>query len=456
MNKTYTLLAIAGLLTLAVIAVAFGLGPDILTTHHSSGLLIAEGAAAVSAQDFKALTDKLAEVTTKFNQKSDELSKKAEEALAEVKNKGELLTATKSDVDKLLIEQTSLKGALNEAQARLTAAEQEIVRRPGDKTSAHKTIGAQLVADQKTKDFAAQGSSARGKHRFSVNAAITSVDYPVGDNPGIVQPQILPGIQVAPKQRLFVRDLIPVGQTQSPAIFWVQQTGFTNAARVVSEGTKKPESTIAYDSKMTPVSTIAHIFKASKQILADFKQLQSDVDREMRYGLKYVEEEEILFGDGTGVHLHGIIPQAEAFAPAFTVPHHNRIDDIRLAMLQAQLARLPATGIVMHFMDWAATELTKDENGQYVFANPLRLAGSTLWGLPVVPTEIADFEGNFLTGAFAGGAQLYDREEMGVEIATENNDDFEKNMLTMRCEERVALAVFRPEAFIYGGFTSAT
>ncbi|RVA98119.1 hypothetical protein, partial [Mesorhizobium sp. M7A.F.Ca.CA.004.02.1.1] len=110
MNKTYTLLAIAGLLTLAVIAVAFGLGPDILTTHHSSGLLIAEGAAAVSAQDFKALTDKLAEVTTKFNQKSDELSKKAEEALAEVKNKGELLTATKSDVDKLLIEQTSLKG----------------------------------------------------------------------------------------------------------------------------------------------------------------------------------------------------------------------------------------------------------------------------------------------------------------------------------------------------------
>ncbi len=455
MSRKITFLAFAGLFAVAAIAVAFGFGGD-LFEHHSSGLMIAEGAVAVSAQDFKALTDKLKEVTDKFNQKSDELSKKAEDAMTEVKNKGELLTATKAEVDKLLVEQTALKGALNEAQARLTAAEQEIVRTPGrDKASAHKTIGAQMIADEKLKEFAAQGSSARGKHRFSVNAAITSVDFPAGD-PGVVQPQVLPGIQVAPKQRLFVRDLIPIGQTQSPAIFWVQQTGFTNAASVVSENTKKPESTINYEGKMTPVSTIAHIFKASKQILADFKQLRSDVDREMRYGLKYVEEEEILFGDGTGVHLHGIIPQAEAFNPAFTVAHHNRIDDIRLAMLQAQLARLPATGIVMHFMDWAATELTKDENGQYIFANPLRLAGSTLWGLPVVPTEIADFEGNFLTGAFAGGAQIYDREEMNVEIATENNDDFERNMLTMRCEERVALAVFRPEAFIYGPFTSAT
>jgi HK97 family phage major capsid protein len=54
------------------------------------------------------------------------------------------------------------------------------------------------------------------------------------------------------------------------------------------------------------------MFKASKQILDDFAQLQSMIDAEMRYGLKYVEEQEILFGDGTGAHLHGIVPQATA------------------------------------------------------------------------------------------------------------------------------------------------
>lgn len=464
MKKSFFILAlVAGIA--AVFAVAMpdlALAASVAASGHVDHSLlryVAEGAAAVavSKADLDAITTKLTEITGKFNAKSDELSTKAEAAMAEVKNKGELLTATKAEVDKLLVEQTTLKGDVNKAQARLTAAEQEIVRKTGPANAdARKSIGQRMIEDDKVKAFAAAGSGGiRGKHRFSVQAAITSVDYPVSE-PSIVQPQVVPGTLPMLKQRLFVRDLIPVGQTGSPAVFWVRQTGFTNAARVVSESTAKPASTIAYDGVMTQVTTIAHTFKMSKQIMDDFKQLRTDIDREMRYGLKYAEEQELLLGDGTGIHIDGIVPQATAFAAEFTPALGNRIDDIRLAMLQSQLARLPATGIVMHFIDWARIELTKDQNGQYIFANPLRLAGNNLWGLPVVPTEIASFETNFLVGAFQGGAQIYDREEMNVEIATENEDDFIKNMITGRCEERIALAVFRPEAFIYGAFAAGS
>jgi HK97 family phage major capsid protein len=123
-------------------------------------------------------------------------------------------------------------------------------------------------------------------------------------------------------------------------------------------------------------------------------------------------------------------------------------------MLQSQLARLPADGFVLHFTDWAKIELTKDAQGRYVIANPFNLAGPTLWGLPVVATEAAEFEGEFLTGPFKTGAQLFDREDANVVISTENADDFEKNMITIRCEERAALAVKRPEGFVTGPFSS--
>jgi HK97 family phage major capsid protein len=392
----------------------------------------------------------LKKVTASIEEANGKFSAKAEEALKEAKKSGSLSEETKAAVDKMASEFNALREAEKTLKAALGDLEQHVANMPlSNAKKIVETVGQVVISNEALKTFAA---SVEGGKRISVpvNAALISGDVP----DGVVEPQRLPGIDATPKQRLFIRDLIAPGRTSSPAIFWVQQTGFTNKAAVVPEGTTKPYSDIQFTPKITAVTTIAHMFKASKQILDDFAQLQSTIDAEMRFGLKYVEEQEILFGDGTGVHLHGIVPQATAYAAAFSVEQQNGIDDLRLAMLQAQLARFPASGHVLHFMDWAKIELTKDTLGRYILANPAALTGPTLWGLPVVATEAAAFQGKFLTGAFNAAAQLFDREDANVVISTENADDFEKNMISIRCEERLALAVKRPEAFIYGTFTA--
>ncbi|ELY2904753.1 phage major capsid protein [Cronobacter sakazakii] len=391
----------------------------------------------------KKVSASIEEATGKFNAK-------AEEALKEAQKTGKLSAETKETVDKMASEFNALKEAEKTLKAAFGELEQQVAQMPlANAAKVVETVGQTVISSEALKAFAA---SVEGGKRVSVpvNAALISTDVPTG----VVEPQRLPGIDTAPKQRLFIRDLIAPGRTAAPAIFWVQQTGFTNAAKVVPEGTTKPYSDIQFATQITPVTTIAHMFKASKQILDDFAQLQSTIDAEMRYGLKYVEEQEILFGDGTGAHLKGIVPQASAFSAAFEVEKQNGIDVLRLAMLQAQLARFPASGHVLHFIDWAKIELTKDSLGRYILANPAALSGPTLWGLPVVATETAAFQGKFLTGAFNAAAQLFDREDANVVISTENADDFEKNMISIRCEERLALAVKRPEAFIYGAFTA--
>ncbi|EKS7553348.1 phage major capsid protein [Salmonella enterica] len=391
----------------------------------------------------------LKKVTASIEEATDKFNARAEDALKEAKKSGKLSEETKAAVDKMASEFNALREAEKTLKAAMGELEQHVARMPlANAKQVVESVGHQMISAEALKTFA---SSVEGGKRISipVNAALIST----GVAEGVVEPQRLPGIDTAPRQRLFIRDLIAPGRTSSPAIFWVQQTGFTNKAAVVPENTQKPYSDIAFATKITPVTTIAHMFKASKQILDDFAQLQSTVDAEMRYGLKYVEEQEILFGDGTGVHLHGIVPQASAFSAEFRVEQQNGIDDLRLAMLQAQLARFPASGHVLHFIDWAKIELTKDTLGRYILANPSGLTGPTLWGLPVVATEAAAFKGKFLTGAFNAGAQIFDREDANVVISTENTDDFEKNMISIRCEERLALAVKRPEAFVYGSFT---
>ncbi|HBZ1170672.1 TPA: phage major capsid protein [Klebsiella pneumoniae] len=390
----------------------------------------------------KKVTASIEEATGKFNAK-------AEEALTEAKKNGKLSAETKDTVDKMASELNALKEAEKTLKAALGELEQHVAQMPlANAKQVVESVGQQVISAEALKTFAASVAASQ-RISIPVKAALLTANVPGN----IVAPDRLPGIDTAPKQRLFIRDLIAPGTTASNTIYWVQQTGFTNNAAAVAENTTKPYSNIEFAEKITPVRTIAHLFKASKQILDDFSQLQSQVDAEMRFGLKYVEEQEILFGDGTGAHLEGIIPQASAFAAAFQVDNQNGIDDLRLAMLQAQLARFPASGHVLHFIDWAKIELTKDTLGRYILANPAALTGPTLWGLPVVATEATAFQGKFLTGAFSAGAQIFDREETNVVISTENADDFEKNMITIRCEERLALAVKRPEAFVYGSFT---
>lgn len=392
----------------------------------------------------------LKKVSAKLEEVSGTFSQKAEDALKEAKSSGKLSAQTKEAVDKIATEFNALTEANKSLKASLGDLEQHVAQMPlANAKNIIETVGGQVVSSEALKAFSA---SIEGNKRLSipVKAALLSVNVPGT----IVAPDRLPGIDQQPKQRLFIRDLIAPGRTESNTIYWVQQTGFTNNAATVAENTKKPYSDITFAEKITPVRTIAHLFKAAKQILDDMPQLQSTIDAELRYGLKYVEEQEILFGDGTGTHLNGIVPQASAYAAAFSVANQSGIDDLRLAMLQAQLARFPASGHVLHFIDWAKIELTKDSLGRYILANPAALTGPTLWGLPVVATEAAAFQGKFLTGAFNAGAQIFDREDANVVISTENADDFEKNMISIRCEERLALAVKRPEAFVYGSFTA--
>jgi len=229
----------------------------------------------------------------------------------------------------------------------------------------------------------------------------------------------------------------------------VKETGYTNNAAPVAETTAKPYSDLTFDMTSAPVRTIAHLFKASRQILDDAPALRSYIDGRARYGLRFAEENQLLNGSGTGQNIHGLVPQATAFSPAFTAEAETGIDRLRLAVLQVVLAEYPATAFVLNPIDWAKIELTKDAGGNYIIGNPQGALTPTLWNLPVVSTQ-AMAAGDFLTGAFSFASQIFDRMEIEVLLSSENVDDFEKNMFTIRAEERLAFAVYRPESFVTG------
>jgi len=372
----------------------------------------------------------------------DEVKSLAEKALSDIKNNGKMSDELRASVDKVLLQQ-------GEMQGRLQAAEQQVAvlaQGGGGEKVKPKTLGQLVVASEDFQAWLKAGgiSSRNASFAMKINAALSSI----GSAGDLVDPMRLPGIVPPGLRRMTIRDLMAPGRTDSNAIQYVKETGWTNAAATVSETVKKPESNIEFDLVNQPVVTIAHFIKASKQILDDAPQLQSYIDSRLRYGLALVEETQLLKGSGVGNNLNGIYTQATNYAAPIDPPGtETRIDVIRLMLLQAELAEFPSDGIVLHPSDWTAIELTKDTTGSYIFANPQSLAAPVLWGRPVVATQAMSID-TALVGAFRAGSQIFDREEANVVIATQNEDDFVKNMITIRGEERLASAVYRPEAFI--------
>ena len=272
-------------------------------------------------------------------------------------------------------------------------------------------------------------------------------------------------IVVPPMRTRRVRDLFPTRTTTAAVIEYFRMTGFTNAASTVAERSgsafgAKPQSSFTFVGEQAPVRTIAHWEAAHRNVLADEPQLRSIIDNELMYGLRLQEDEQILNGDGTGENLTGVLQtsgiQTYAWSSGATSPvADTKADAIRRAATLSFLSYYEPTGVVMHPNDWEDIELTKDANGQYLVAVSVAMGGEPrIWRIPVVETP-AIAEGTALVGAFGTGAQLYDREQASIRVSEQHSDFFVRNAIVVLAEQRLALAVKRPEAFVSVDFDAA-
>lgn len=383
------------------------------------------------------------EVKAEFQRTTSAVKEIAERALAEASKGVDMSASQKEQTDELLTK-------MNTLNEQLATLEQKVLEKQKGAPEEVKSYGEQFVALDDFKSLAKSPRSGAAAS-LAIKADITTARTDTAGAAGAgITPNRLPGVLELPQRKLTIRDLLSPGRTDGPLIQYLQETGFTNAAAPVAEGAAKPQSDIKLTDKDVSTKVIAHWFRATKQILSDFAQVQSMIDQRLLYGLSLVEENQLLNGDGTGENLHGIIPQATAYAAPIVIAGATSIDLIRLALLQGSLAEYPATGIVLNPIDWTFIETLKDAGGNYIIGNPQGTLAPTLWSLPVVTTQAITVD-KFLTGAFKLGAQIFDQWSSRIEVGFQN-DDFVKNKVTILAEERLALAVYRPESFVYGDF----
>ena len=311
-----------------------------------------------------------------------------------------------------------------------------------------KSLGESFATSEEFKAFAEGRTS---KARLEIKNTITGQSgSPASNSDTIVAPQRQVGIVAGAFRNLRIRDIMPSGTTSSNLVEYTRELAFTNAAAETAEGATKPEATLTFELASAPVKTIAHWLKLSKQVMDDAPALASYVDTRLRYGVDLRIDQQLLNGNGSGQNIGGLAKAGNhtAFTPA---SGDNAIDSINRAIYLVAAADYNATAIILNPADWGAIERTKTQDDAYVFGAPQRLA-PTLWGLPVVATNTMT-AGKFMVGAFDMAAQVWNRQGTVVEMSEADDTNFQKNLVTVRAEARLALAIYRPVSIQYGNLT---
>lgn len=248
-----------------------------------------------------------------------------------------------------------------------------------------------------------------------------------------------------------LRDLVNVSPTSASVIEWVRIREVNRGAAIVAATGQKPYMNLELEKTSSTVKTLAVLAKVTEQQLEDTPALVNLIDTEMRADLRLLEEQEMLWGDGTGDHFSGLFTDSD-------VPEFSRgevgdtlIDTIRRMRTDIVLQRLSPSGVLVHPLDWEAVELAKGEDERYVWAVIQTTLGPRIWSMPVVESESAQNPETgqrlVVVGDWRRGATLWDRHDIRVAVGYVD-DDFRRNLRTLRAENRLAFGVKRPHAFV--------
>lgn len=310
--------------------------------------------------------------------------------------------------------------------------------------------GATISAPEFAKDLSATDTIAVGDSESWPDGVPILTDY----DRTIIKPK---------RERPVVASLLGTGQISGNAISYLVEGPVEGDFATVAEGAAKPQISFGKPtSRIDAVKKIAGWIRLTDEFLEDLPFLKSEIDTRLMYMLQMFEERQLLNGDGTGQNLLGIRKrsgiQTETGASA-----EDDVEALFRAMTKISTATdLTASGLMINPMDYQRFRLNKDGNGQYMgggyfqgqYGNGTVMDQPNLWGLPTVVTPAIE-KGKALVGAFSLAATVYRKGGVRVEATNSHSDDFTNNLVTIRAEERIALACRYPAGIVEVTFAAS-
>lgn len=390
----------------------------------------------------------------------------------EIKELGGTTTSTKKELDELegRYDQVhaDLKGLvesltddfkeLKESMARQEREDAESAWKSADKGKARKSLSEALEASRSFKNFnpdtdkstdrIALGSLAEYREQKDITGG-SHLDSVFGRT---LWNNMIYGLPFNDNMKL--RDYMNVQSATGLSVHYVERTDFDNdAAFQTAPGALKLESNWTFTERQAEADVLAHWTRITNQQARQTPVVVNYIQNELVEGLFHAETRQILFADGSAPgNFTGIFNHDRVQTYNEGVMGETMIDTLRRSENQLGDYYLVGDLYVLNHRDWTEIELLKDDDKRYIWVSVQDGGTARMWRKPVLTTRAMP-RGNFINGAFKTCATLLDFEKASVQMFTSHDDWAIRNMVLVRAEEYIGLAITCPQGFVVGSFT---
>lgn len=365
----------------------------------------------------------------------DELIKKHQDTLENGKLPDEIRKKMEADAK-----------AVTELAGRFSDMEQKLVDQVRNGDADLKTVGSILARNTEISQQVATIVARKGRMQIDGIQARNIVTITgIGANASLATIDVQRN--QAQELKLALLDLIVWMPVTGDLIPLLRESAYDIMADEVAEGAVKPESNLTFGVENITISVVAHWVRVTKQLLDDMPALASYIEGRLAYGVRLKLEAKVI--NGTTSSFSGLMKAGNSLV---AVPATLAIDTINTAKYQVWGSGITPEAIVLNPVDWGKIEREKSDTGEYLLGTPGGMIQPVLWGLPIVLSS-AMTAGKFWLGNLTLGVTGYVRQDVMVELSTEDADNFTKNLVTVRAEMRAGFGVAIPDAQVTGDLT---
>lgn len=438
--------------------VVFGLFQIMPFVKLPAGIL-GEGAAGTETEDPETEDEEvtlksLQEMIASFNAKSKEIDEAQVKLIAEVKKLSEGDEETEA-IKTLKTEIKALKDGTTSVQEILIKQGELLAKLSSGTVGPAKNETLLDVIEKQWSENKEKISAMKEKSGRSISFEIpldliSKATVVTADVAGSTASQVVPGIGQQPFRRIFVESLfaaatITEGNNRGVITYTDQDTLVRGANNIISCAAF-PESSIDWIEQNCKIEKIGDSIKICIDAMEDFAFIESEVRNFLAKNVELKTDSQYLLGTGVTPQIKGVDSVAATwaagdFALAIQVP--TIYDVISTGVTQVSNAGQNNFYIpnwtIMNPTDVELMRLTKDENNNYIMPPFADLSQFSIRGTGIIESPLVVVNTLYI-GDFTKGVS-YTRRALTVEMANMNEDDFDKDLVTLKASVRKALVI---------------